>query len=182
MAGRNMKDVEALARAALWVVNMAECSTTLIDGKKCQLGKGHAGSCSFNRGTPLWPIQCRKPFFIGGGSLCGFCILLAGHEGPCGNNPTAMRTQPTPGVVDRVVHHADGTVTYADDTYVGFEKELRELVNRRSLENASSTPDYILARFLSRCLEAWDECSREREKWARGVNAEYEAGAPRKQK
>lgn len=35
-----------------------------------------------------------------------------------------------------------------------FRRELTELINRHSLENKSNTPDFVLADFLIRCLEA----------------------------
>lgn len=37
-----------------------------------------------------------------------------------------------------------------------FKEELRALLNRCSRENESDTPDYILAGFLSDCLEAFE--------------------------
>lgn len=46
-----------------------------------------------------------------------------------------------------------------------FEKELERLINRHSQENGSNTPDFILARYLSSCLEAWNVGVRERERW-----------------
>lgn len=38
-----------------------------------------------------------------------------------------------------------------------FEQELTELVNKHSRENASSTPDFVLARFMVTCLEAYEQ-------------------------
>jgi hypothetical protein len=46
-----------------------------------------------------------------------------------------------------------------------FEKELKELINKHSMENGSDTPDFILAMFLKKCLEAWNESVTNREKW-----------------
>lgn len=46
-----------------------------------------------------------------------------------------------------------------------FEQELRDLINRYSLENESNTPDFILAEFLIKCLEAFNEASNKREEW-----------------
>lgn len=46
-----------------------------------------------------------------------------------------------------------------------FEKELTELINRHSLENASDTPDFILARFLQECLDAWNSGISKRSRW-----------------
>ena len=37
-----------------------------------------------------------------------------------------------------------------------FITELRELLNRRSMENGSDTPDFILAQYLTDCLRAWN--------------------------
>jgi hypothetical protein len=39
-----------------------------------------------------------------------------------------------------------------------FQKELEQLINRHSKENGSNTPDWVLASYLVRCLEAFDAC------------------------
>ena len=39
---------------------------------------------------------------------------------------------------------------------IAFERELQILINKHSEENDSNTPDYILANFLSNCLEAFN--------------------------
>jgi len=46
-----------------------------------------------------------------------------------------------------------------------FEKELRSLINKHSKENGSNTPDFMLANFLVRCLEAYTATVRAREEW-----------------
>jgi len=46
-----------------------------------------------------------------------------------------------------------------------FEVELRELINRNSMENGSDTPDFILAEYLSRCLETFDAIVVKRAEW-----------------
>jgi hypothetical protein len=46
-----------------------------------------------------------------------------------------------------------------------FERDLECLINRHCQENGSDTPDFILAEFLSKCLEAWNIASRRREAW-----------------
>ena len=43
--------------------------------------------------------------------------------------------------------------------------ELAALVNRYSAENGSDTPDFILAVYLLRCLDAFDESVNARERW-----------------
>lgn len=46
-----------------------------------------------------------------------------------------------------------------------FESDLQALINRHSRENASNTPDYILAQFMSSCLDAWNTGVQQRETW-----------------
>ncbi len=46
-----------------------------------------------------------------------------------------------------------------------FQKELKELINRHSRENGSNTPDFILADYLTKCLEAFNFTSNWREEW-----------------
>ena len=43
--------------------------------------------------------------------------------------------------------------------------ELQAALNRHSAENASNTPDFILAEYLMDCLRAFDTASRHREQW-----------------
>jgi hypothetical protein len=43
--------------------------------------------------------------------------------------------------------------------------EFRATVNRHSLENDSNTPDWMLADYLIACLDAWNETTKQREKW-----------------
>lgn len=43
--------------------------------------------------------------------------------------------------------------------------EIQDVLSRYSAENASDTPDYVLAHFLMGCLAAWNEAVRERERW-----------------
>jgi len=46
-----------------------------------------------------------------------------------------------------------------------FEKELEDLINRHCMENASDTPDFILAYYLKSCLDAFDTAVRRRTEW-----------------
>ena len=46
-----------------------------------------------------------------------------------------------------------------------FEQELKDLLNRHSMENGSDTPDFLLAAYLKGCLEIWNKTMRDREKW-----------------
>lgn len=48
---------------------------------------------------------------------------------------------------------------------MGFQKDLRELINKYSIENESDTPDFILAQFICDTLRAFESTTKEREKW-----------------
>lgn len=63
--------------------------------------------------------------------------------------------------------------------------EIRETLNRHCAENASNTPDYILAEFLLECLNAFDKGVRTRDNWyrmtpgpGRWINPAPDAAAP----
>lgn len=53
-----------------------------------------------------------------------------------------------------------------------FEEALRELLNKTSQENGSNTPDFILARYLIDCLNAYNKATNRRDKWY-GYNQEF---------
>lgn len=46
-----------------------------------------------------------------------------------------------------------------------FENEIRAIINKYSKENDSDTPDFILATYLSGCLDAYSEAVKSRDKW-----------------
>jgi hypothetical protein len=46
-----------------------------------------------------------------------------------------------------------------------FRHELQRLINSVSMENGSNTPDWILADYLSNCLQNFDLAVNAREKW-----------------
>lgn len=46
-----------------------------------------------------------------------------------------------------------------------FESELKDLINKHSMENGSNTPDYILATYLLNCLMAFNEAILNRQAW-----------------
>jgi hypothetical protein len=53
---------------------------------------------------------------------------------------------------------------------VGLERELAVLLNRHSQENASGTPDFILAEYLIATLRLYDETIRKRSEWRGDVD------------
>ena len=53
-----------------------------------------------------------------------------------------------------------------------FEKELKDLINKHSMENGSNTPDYILASYLLNCLCAFNEAILNRQAWQGRVKNE----------
>ena len=46
-----------------------------------------------------------------------------------------------------------------------FGRELQALINKHSKENGSNTPDFILANYLKRCLNAFGVAVKERDDW-----------------
>jgi hypothetical protein len=48
---------------------------------------------------------------------------------------------------------------------MSFQQDLENLINSHSLENYSDTPDFILAQFIVKCLEAWNDAVCTRDKW-----------------
>lgn len=46
-----------------------------------------------------------------------------------------------------------------------FKTELKTLLNTYSKENESNTPDFILAQYIERCLDTFDEATRSRDQW-----------------
>lgn len=46
-----------------------------------------------------------------------------------------------------------------------LEQDIRAAINRHSAENASNTPDHILARYLIGCLEAFNAATNKRSAW-----------------
>ena len=52
-----------------------------------------------------------------------------------------------------------------DKTEKMFETELIELINKHSKENASNTPDFILAMYMKGCLKIFNTAIQQRETW-----------------
>lgn len=46
-----------------------------------------------------------------------------------------------------------------------LKREIEAAINRASRENASNTPDFILAEYLMVCLEAFERATNERRDW-----------------
>ena len=55
-----------------------------------------------------------------------------------------------------------------------FRDQLKDLINRNSMENGSNTPDFILAQFLTNVLEAFDRATSRRAEW-RGETSTFGA-------
>ena len=49
-----------------------------------------------------------------------------------------------------------------------FENEICDVINRSNQESLSNTPDFILAAYLTECLNAFDIATRRRTKWYGG--------------
>lgn len=52
-----------------------------------------------------------------------------------------------------------------EELNVSFEKGLSDLINRHCQENASNTPDHLLARYLLGCLAVFNTAVQQRETW-----------------
>jgi len=46
-----------------------------------------------------------------------------------------------------------------------FRYEISKVINEFSAENGSDTPDFILARYLTDCLEAFDRAVQHKNEW-----------------
>lgn len=71
-------------------------------------------------------------------------------------------------VLDWAVHQHtqnEGETTGPVEAETAPFKELQALLNRHSMENASDTPDFLLAEFMDRALDAWNEVTRKRDAW-----------------
>lgn len=51
------------------------------------------------------------------------------------------------------------------NTMSDFKRKLRNLINCYNVENGSNTPDFILAEYLTNCLETFDKAVRKRDRW-----------------
>ena len=57
------------------------------------------------------------------------------------------------------------TVREALEDERNFQAELAAVINKYSREGRSNTPDFILARYLVNCLEAYEAAMERREEW-----------------
>ncbi len=53
----------------------------------------------------------------------------------------------------------------ADDSKIGLDREMASVLNKYSQENASDTPDFILADYLLQCLAAYNKATQQRTQW-----------------
>jgi uncharacterized protein YdeI (YjbR/CyaY-like superfamily) len=65
---------------------------------------------------------------------------------------------------------------------ISFEKELRELLNKHSVENQSNTPDFVLCGYIEDCLTAFNNATKRRDNYYGVVQSpEYDQTAREKQ-
>lgn len=64
-------------------------------------------------------------------------------------------------MTERVIEIDEAGRVHGND----LESALSDALNRFSAENASNTPDWILAQFLLGCLAAWNQGVQQRETW-----------------
>jgi hypothetical protein len=53
-----------------------------------------------------------------------------------------------------------------------FEKDLTVLINKHSVESESDTPDFVLAKYLVKCLQAYELTVVRRDEWYYGEKSE----------
>jgi hypothetical protein len=56
-----------------------------------------------------------------------------------------------------------------------FTDELRQLLNRHSMENGSNTPDFLLSQYLTDCLIAYNKVAQANSQWHGGTEGERPA-------
>lgn len=61
----------------------------------------------------------------------------------------------------------EGELEDYDYRHTKFREELKDLINKYSMEERSNTPDFLLAEYLSRTLGLFDVIVEQREKWYR---------------
>jgi hypothetical protein len=65
----------------------------------------------------------------------------------------------------------------SEDDQSALRQDIESAINRHSRENASDTPDFLLAEYLTDCLAAYEKATRERERWY-GRYVHGKPGAP----
>jgi hypothetical protein len=64
-----------------------------------------------------------------------------------------------------------------EKTKAGLKDTIRNALNCASRENASDTPDFVLAQYLMDCLEAFEAATTARERWYGRLPSE-QSGSP----
>ncbi len=115
----------------------------------------------------------------GAETLLGFLSWLTAREEPitfsCRHNATlavelmdkfsAVNTIGSigPDWPEGLTHPEPATTT--NDAHESFETQLSRLINHHGLEQHSDTPDFLLARYLVRCLDVYHAGIIDREVW-----------------
>jgi hypothetical protein len=77
--------------------------------------------------------------------------------------------KPTIAELERILQNPDAPaveITPSGEVVMkGLREEIERAINRRSGENGSNTPDFILADYLVSCLAAFDRAVQARERW-----------------
>lgn len=73
--------------------------------------------------------------------------------------------EPCPTCIDSVIAEQRDLEDNDRPPLTAFEQELRKFINSAHMENASNTPDFILAEYLNTCLKAFNVATRRRESW-----------------
>jgi len=111
----------------------------------------------------LAPTMCGKRWLRGD-------VLSSGDDGSdpwrCPNcHPAPSAPPERPGEAPPLRTMVAGGVATTETRDDRIEEEIEHVINRHSRENASNTPDWILAAFLMECLRAFERATRRREEW-----------------
>lgn len=60
-----------------------------------------------------------------------------------------------------------------------LQHDIAEVLNRHSAENGSNTPDFLLAEFLTKVLEAWNDTVKARAMWYERYDSPGQSAANR---
>lgn len=85
------------------------------------------------------------------------------HDSDCAtNNMPAMPAGPCDCIAD--THYAGHSMPRAADDG-GLRSDLAVVLNRHCRDNGSNTPDFVLAQYLTNCLDAFDSAVQRRAQW-----------------
>lgn len=139
-----------------------------------------AGSVYYHPNTgEMWLMnESLRSRILESGSAEEYCEVLASNDGVHVHQLTTTAVDDLKRyLMDFGDLEAQVAVTVKNDGRIGiasmrtidvFAKELEALINKHSKENESNTPDFLLARYLKECLNAYNTVVTNRDAWHQG--------------